>query len=175
MTAGAILFRRPSPAGSARAVTLVQLPSTYVYPGQVVVTDKPGVLTTVIGSCVAVCVSDPQLRLGGMNHYLLPGGSVATEPASRYGLAAIPGLIEEMIRRGAAPSRMSAQIVGGAAVLAAFGNDVNHLGARNVEIARRMLADYGIAVVAEDVLGSRGRKLVFSPRDGTTQIQLIRT
>ena len=114
-----------------------------------------------------------RMRVGGMNHYLLPGGSVATEPASRYGKAAIRELVEEMLRRGCSPSRMTAQIVGGAAVLAAFGNDVNHLGARNVDIARSMLSDYGIAVVAEDVLGSRGRKLVFSPRDGITQITKI--
>ena len=173
MTAGALLFRRPSPVGMPRVATLMQLPTTYVHPGQVVVSDQPGVLTTILGSCVAVSLTDPKMRVGGLNHFLLPGGSVATEPASRYGKAAIRELVEEMLRRGASPARMSAQIIGGAAVLAAFGNDVNHLGARNVDIARTMLAGYGINVVAEDVLGARGRKLVFSPRDGTTQITLI--
>ena len=173
MTSAALLFRRPSPVSSPRVATLMQLPTTYVHPGQVVVSDQPGVLTTILGSCVAVCITDPKARVGGMNHYLLPGGSVATEPATRYGKAAISALMEEMIRLGASPSRMSAQIVGGAAVLAAFGNGVNHLGARNVAIAREMLSGYGVAWSAEDVLGGRGRKLVFSPRDGTTQIHFI--
>ena len=172
MTAGALL-RRLSPVGTPRVATLMPLPTTYVHPGQVVVSEEPGVLTTILGSCVAVCLTDAKLRVGGMNHYLLPGGSVATDPATRYGKAAIRALVEEMLRRGATPPRMTAQIVGGAAVLAAFGNDVNHLGARNVAIARELLSEYGITVVAEDVLGARGRKLVFSPRDGSTRIQMI--
>jgi len=171
--ASALMFLRPSAASAPRVATLMQLPTTYVHPGQVMVTEQPGVLTTILGSCVAVAVTDHYARIGGMNHYLLPGGPVATEPATRYGKAAIRALIEEMMRRGAVPSRMTAQVVGGAAVLAAFGNNVNHLGARNVDIARTMLGEYGIMIIAEDVLGSRGRKLVFSPRDGTTQITLI--
>ena len=46
------------------------------------------------------------------------------------------------------------------------------LGERNVAAARRLLAAAGIAVVAEDVGGSRGRKLVFHTDDG---VALVRT
>ena len=173
MSVSALLQRRPSTVSAPRAATLMPLPTIYVHPGQVVVSDQPGVLTTILGSCVAVCLTDSRLRLGGMNHYLLPGGSVTTDPVTRYGQAAIRALVEEMLRRGASSATMSAQVVGGAAVLAAFGNDVNHLGARNVAIARELLEGYGIGIVAEDVLGARGRKLVFSPRDGATTIQMI--
>ena len=28
-------------------------------------------ITTVLGSCVAVCLQDPVARIGGMNHFLL--------------------------------------------------------------------------------------------------------
>ena len=173
MTALALLLRPPAGAANPRAATILPLPSIYVHPGQVAVSDQPGVITTILGSCVAVCLCDPVARIGGMNHYLLPGSSAATEPAARYGIAAIRELYESMVRRGALAGRMHAQIFGGAAVLAAFNSDANHLGARNVSLARTMLADYGVRVLSEDVLGERGRKLVFSPRDGATQVQLI--
>ena len=101
------------------------------------------------------------------------GQSVATEPAARYGVAAIRELYDEMFRRGARPANLRAQIFGGAAVLAAFNSESNHLGARNVTLARTMLADFGIRIVAEDVLGVRGRKVSFAPRDGATQVQMI--
>ena len=172
MTASALLRRRTPPA-ALRVQQLTTLPATYVHPGQFVVSDEPGVITTILGSCVAVCLHDVALRFGGMNHYLLPGSSVATEPAARYGVAAIRELYDAMFRRGARPGNMRAQIIGGAAVLAAFNTETNHLGARNVTLARTMLADFGIRIVAEDVLGMRGRKLSFSPRDGATQVQMI--
>ena len=174
MTAPALLFRRTPPA-ALRVQRLTSLPATYVHPGQLAVSDEPGVITTILGSCVAVCLYDVELRFGGMNHYLLPGSSASTEPAARYGVAAIRELYDAMFRRGARAGNLRAQIFGGAAVLAAFSSESNHLGARNVTLARTMLADYGIRVVAEDVLGERGRKLAFSPRDGTTQVQMIGT
>lgn len=172
MTAGALLFRRTPPA-TQRVAQLTALPATYVHPGQVAVSHEPGVITTILGSCVAVCLHDATLRFGGMNHFLLPGSSVATEPATRYGVAAIRELYDEMFRRGARLQNLRAQIFGGAAVLAAFNSESNHLGARNVAVARTMLADYGIRIVGEDVLGERGRKLNFSPRDGVARVQMI--
>ncbi len=172
MTAGALLFRR-TPATMPLVASLAALPSTYVHPGQVVVSDEAGVITTILGSCVAVCLHETTLRFGGMNHYLLPGSSVATAPAARYGVAAIRELYDAMLRMGARPSRMRAQLFGGAAVLAAFNTDSNHLGARNVTLARTLLADLGVSVIGEDVLGERGRKLTFSPRDGVAQVQMI--
>ena len=175
MTAPALLFRRTpvAPLPRVAAPALTPLPAIYVHPGQVVVSDEPGVITTILGSCVAVCLHETTRGFGGMNHFLLPGSSIATEPAARYGVAAIRELYDAMLRMGAQPARMRAQIFGGAAVLAAFSTDSNHLGARNVTLARTMLAEYGVRVIGEDVLGERGRKLTFSPRDGVAQVQMI--
>ena len=156
-----------------REAPVPALPATYVHPGQVAISDEPGVLTTILGSCVAVCLHDPALRVGGINHYLLPSESKSADVASRYGPVAITQLVESMLGYGASPRRMTAQIVGGAAVLAAFGNEVNHLGMRNAQLAREMMARYGIPVIGEDVGGSRGRKLNFSPRDGLIHVRMI--
>ena len=155
------------------AAPMAALPATYVHPGHIAISDDPGVLTTILGSCVSVCLHDPTLRVGGLNHYLLPNPATAPEVASRYGPLAITQLVDGMLGYGAQPKRMTAQIYGGAAVLAAFSDERNHLGLRNAQLAKEMMADYGIAVVATDVGGNRGRKLMFSPREGTAHVQLI--
>jgi chemotaxis protein CheD len=152
---------------------IAALPATYVHPGQVAVSGDAGVLTTILGSCVAVCLHDPTLRIGGLNHYLLPSASTSADVASRYGPVAIAQLVEGMLAQGGSTKRMTAQIVGGAAVLAAFGNERNHLGMRNAQLASEMMADYGIPVIGTDIGGNRGRKLMFSPRDGQIHIRLI--
>jgi chemotaxis protein CheD len=152
---------------------LAALPATYVHPGQIAISAEAGVLTTILGSCVAVCLHDPRVRVGGLNHYLLPNQADSPEVASRYGPLAITQLVEGMLCHGAQVKRMTAQIFGGAAVLAAFSDERNHLGMRNARLARDMMADYGIPVTGSDVGGNRGRKLMFSPRDGTTHVQLI--
>jgi chemotaxis protein CheD len=153
--------------------SLRSLPATYVHPGQVAVTGEAGVLTTILGSCVAVCLHDPKLRIGGLNHYLLPNYAGAPEVAARYGPLAITQLVEGMLALGAQTKRMTAQVFGGAAVLAAFGNERNHLGMRNAQLAAEMMASYGIPVLTTDVGGNRGRKLTFSPRYGTAHVQII--
>ncbi len=149
------------------------LPVTYVHPGQIAVSSSPGALATILGSCVAVCLYDPRLRLGGLNHYLLPNHGAAPDFAGRYGPVAIAQLVNEMCLQGASIKRLQAHIVGGAAVLAAFTGERQHLGLRNAQLAREMMAEYGIPVVSSDVGGNRGRKLLFAPREGTISIQVI--
>jgi chemotaxis protein CheD len=152
---------------------LSALPATYVHPGQVAISDEAGVLTTILGSCVAVCLHDPKLRVGGLNHYLLPSHSSAPEVAARYGPLAITQLVDSMVAYGAQLKRMTAQIYGGAAVLAAFADERNHLGMRNAQLADEMMREYGIPVIATDIGGNRGRKLTFSPREGMAHIHFI--
>lgn len=164
-----------TPLGVAAMRTPIPtLPATYVHPGQVVVSDEPGSLTTILGSCVAVCLHDPKIRVGGLNHFLLPLEAPSEELAGRYAPTAITQLVELMQLQGAAVNRMIAHIVGGAAVLAAFGKaGQQHLGMRNVAIAREMMARYRIPVASFDVGGTRGRKLMFVPLNGVTSVHLI--
>ncbi len=163
---------RPMLRPGAPPAAVATLPATYVHPGQIVVTNGPGVLSTILGSCVAVCLHDAHLGLGGLNHYLLPsGGSEAGQPG-RYGPSAIDELVHLMVARGASRDQMVAYVVGGASVLAAF-KEADHLGLRNVGVARGALAQHRIPVIGADVGGTRGRKLLFTPRDGSVHVQLI--
>jgi chemotaxis protein CheD len=148
------------------------LPTTYVHPGQLVTSNGPGVLSTILGSCVAVCLHDAQAQIGGLNHYLLPTLGAVHEQPGRYAPTAIDELVHRIVRDGACRDRLVATIVGGASVLAAF-DDADHLGMRNVAAARTALSKHRIRIISADVGGRRGRKLQFSPRDGQVHVQLI--
>jgi len=165
--AHASLVSRLTPA------SLQALPAVYVHPGQQLVSADVGVLTTILGSCVAVCLHDAKLRVGGLNHFLLPNKCGPGDVAGRYAPSAIEELVDGMLACGCAQTRLVAQIVGGASVLAAFGESKDHLGLKNVAAAHDVLASYGIPIIGADTGGTRGRKLVFAPRDGATFVQRL--
>ncbi len=123
---------------------------------------------TVLGSCVAVCLWDPEAGVGGVNHYLLPQGIGRGMSALRYGSLAIPELIRRVLAIGALPSRMRAKVFGGACL---NGEGVGRLSTENIEIARARLAQVQIPIVAEDIGGQVGRKLVFRIPDGDAWVK----
>jgi chemotaxis protein CheD len=156
-----------------QAQTKPALASVYLHPGQLIVATEPTVVTTILGSCVAVCLWDLTLGIGGINHYLLPAGLKTASTGLRYGNVAIEHLLEKLSRAGARHSNLRAKVFGGACVLDAMRGKANHLGDKNAEIAEKMLAEAGIPVVASDVGGGRGRKLIFHPHDGTALVKLL--
>lgn len=145
----------------------------YVHPGNVHVSRGNTPVITILGSCVAVCLHDPVARIGGLNHFLLPHPANDVERSPRYAPAALERLVDMMLTEGARASRLQARVVGGARVLFAFPDDQNHLGLRNAAAASTLLAARRIPVMSSDIGGDRGRKLLFIPRDGTHQVQLI--
>jgi chemotaxis protein CheD len=142
----------------------------YLAPGRLHATAEPVQVTTILGSCVAVCLWDPDRRVGGINHFLLPEG---VPPSSRFGDSAVRMLVESVLALGASRTRLRAKIFGGACVLEAFRHDTHPLGARNVEVARERLRAEQIPVVGEDVGGDLGRKLVFDVQTGCAWVRAI--
>ncbi len=144
----------------------------YLQPGQLVASADPLILSTVLGSCVAVCLWDPFARVGGMNHFLLPEGPDG-EASPRYAGPAIDELIARVRALGSLNGGLTAKLFGGACVIEAFRRRERSLGGRNVEIARARLLAARVAVVAEDVGGSRGRRLRFSLADGGATVKVL--
>lgn len=147
--------------------------SIYLHPGKVFVSSKPCDVTTILGSCVAVCLWDPVLGTGGINHYLLPYWTGEGESSARFGNVAIELLIRGLLSLGNERPRLQAKIFGGACVLDAMRNAKGHLGSKNVEVARKFLGEAGIPVVGGDVGGCQGRKLIFRVDDGTAWVRLL--
>jgi chemotaxis protein CheD len=133
----------------------------YLQPGQLYAAGQPSAVTTVLGSCVAICLWDDAASIGGMNHYLLPFFAGAGKGSPRFGNVAVAQLVERLIALGAARSRLQAKVFGGACVLEAFQARQGHLGEKNAGVAFKLLEELGIPVVSRDVGGRSGRKLIF--------------
>jgi len=130
-------------------------------------------VTTILGSCVAVCLYDRHLEIGGINHFLLPFDSSEGQAVGRFGDRAVEALIDQLLALGSRRERLRAKLFGGACVLDAFRDRQNHLGSQNVQIAREILATAEIPIVSADVEGQRGRKLIFHTDDGSAWIKSL--
>lgn len=145
----------------------------YLHAGHLLVSAGPTAVTTILGSCVAVCLWDPRLRAGGLNHFLLPHWVGNGQSSPRFGNVATARLVEEMLALGSRKPDLQAKVFGGASVLAAFAGRKDHLGMKNVDLAMQVLAAHGIPVVARDVGGERGRKLIFHTDEGVAWVKVL--
>jgi chemotaxis protein CheD len=147
-----------------------------VIQGDFYVSDDRGlVLSTVLGSCIAICLYDPAIEAGGMNHFLLaePGSNSEIDPLKQrlYGAFAMEQLINEMIKRGASRSTMKAHIYGGSNINRAMA----HIGSSNASFARDFLRQDGIPISLEDTGGSSARRLDLKPATGQIRCKHIPT
>jgi chemotaxis protein CheD len=129
-------------------------------------------LVTVLGSCVAACIRDPQFGIGGMNHFMLPdGGDGVVSDSARYGAYAMELLINELVKLGARRNRLEAKVFGGGAVLRGF--SVSHVGARNSAFVLDFLKTEGIPVLAQDLGDDCPRKIYFFPHTGKVRVKRL--
>ena len=149
--------------------TRFQTIAAKLLPTQYLVVDDNTALTTILGSCVAACIRDPLLGIGGMNHFLLPEGNVGDGAPARYGSHAMELLINDLLKRGANRKRLEAKVFGGANVLKGFTS--NPVGTRNAEFVRQYLRAEHIPIVAEDLCGIHPRKIWFFPATGRVVVQ----
>jgi len=130
----------------------------FLEPGFIVVPTTPTTISTVLGSCVSVCVYDREHKRGGMNHFQLPYISEMNRATARYGNVATVALVHMMINSGSHPDHLEAQILGGSYNPSISPQD---MGSENIVVARKILAKKRVPVVSEDVGGEKGRKIVF--------------
>jgi chemotaxis protein CheD len=143
-----------------------------VFPGQFMITTVPTLVSTVLGSCVAVCLWDKKNRFGGMNHYLLPGSHEDDVDNANRGLTSTRLLIRSMINRSARLENIEAKVFGGCNSLYRV-NDIFKVGERNITIAFDVLKEYGIPVLAHHTGGAFGRKIVFNTFSGRVRMRLL--
>jgi chemotaxis protein CheD len=141
-----------------------------------VATSGEVLVTLGLGSCVAVLLDDPEVRVAGMAHVLLPEPPLPTaEAPAKFASTAVPHLVERMERVGARSERLRARLVGGASMfgrLLAQGSA--HTGERNILAARQALLGAGIPIVAEEVGEEHGRSVRFYPEDGRVVVSSYR-
>lgn len=132
----------------------------FLQPGHLVVSATPLSVTTILGSCVSVCLWDPQKGVGGMNHFMLPMVAGFSASSARFGNVAMEELIIKLGEAGARLPFLRARVFGGACMFKQM-QSPSHLGAKNVAVALDFLSRRGIEIVQSDIGGNRGRKLIF--------------
>lgn len=141
-----------------------------VLPGEYYVSNENLVIMTVLGSCIAACLWDSRMRVGGMNHFMLPDGD-SIDVSGRYGSYAMELLINEMLKLGARRETMQAKIFGGAQVMHSF--TTMNVGERNTQFVVNYLHTERIPVVSEDVLDIYPRKVCFFPVTGKAMVKRL--
>lgn len=151
--------------------------------GEFFATSEALAITTLLGSCVAVCLYDIERGVGGMNHFMLPElqkGGAATPCAglcntqsrscARYGSCAMRRLMEQMELLGADRRRMAAKLFGAGRVMAIAAD----IGGSNAAFAIDYLKRQGIPIVASDLGECCPRKVIFFPKTGRALVKRMR-
>jgi chemotaxis protein CheD len=137
----------------------------HIVQGEHFVTDNPElVLTTILGSCVAACMRDPVAKIGGMNHFLLPGGDPREGAADsvRYGVHAMELLVNALLAQGARRDRLEGKLFGGARLI----SGLTDVGAMNADFAENFLRREGLNHAGGSLRGELGRRIQYWPVGG---------
>jgi len=137
-----------------------------LWAGDILVSDKRVRMTTVLGSCVCVCLFDSLRCFGGMNHYLLPSPGIN----GRHGEWSIRELYRRMLALGSRPRNLQAKIFGGGSPLA-LANDVAAVGSENARVAFDTLKCLRVAIAGESVGGNSGMRLYFENWSGLVLVR----
>lgn len=134
---------------------------------------NPAILVTLgLGSCVGVCIRDPQNKVGGMIHVMLPNsGGGETRNPGKYADTGIPLLLEEIKKLGGNLNNLEAKIAGGASMFK--GSDSLNVGKKNVEAVKEQLKKYKVKLLAEDTGGNRARSIEYNISTGRLLIRVV--
>ena len=144
----------------------------FLLPGALKTSKRPMEITTLLGSCVSVCLWDSKLLHGGMNHFMMPFWNGNGLASPKYGNIAIKKLINSMLVFGSKREDIIAKVFGGASVLTT-GECIFNIGERNIAIQELILKEEGIAVIAKSLGGDRGRKLIFNTESGLVKMKFV--
>jgi len=137
--------------------------------------DSTALITSALGSCVAITLYDRTQRLGGMVHYILPVNPGGKKKA-KYADTGIKLLLEKMLEWNAKKKDLEAKMVGGAIMFEEFMDDIeNSIGKRNIKKGKEILKDLGIKLQSQDIGRNYGRSVKFKLSDGNVYITSYKT
>ncbi len=146
----------------------------YLHPCGLFMNKKPHHVTTILGTCVSVCLWDQQLKIGGINHYMLPLWNGEGLASPKYGNIAIGKLLEKMDQSGSQRKNIIAKVFGGKEENNPQGNNCFRIGERNAEMAMDVLSEEKIKIVGKSLGGASGRKLQFFSDTGEVFMSFLK-
>jgi chemotaxis protein CheD len=156
---------------SDKGAAVTHLPTHYLYPSALFAPARPHIVTTILGTCVAVCLWDRKLKRGGINHYMLPLWNGEGLASPKYGNIAIEKLVEKMLSRGSRREDLVAKVFGGKDQTDK--NSMFDIGRRNALLAEEMLKEYRIELIAKSLGGPSGRKILFHTGSGEVMLKYL--
>ncbi len=135
----------------------------FLLPGEFHSTKRPMLLSTLLGSCVSVCLYNKINGFAALNHFMLATGSAEDmkKDVGKYGVSSTTRIIRSLMTIDADSANYTAQIFGGGHVTKSHLEFQNGIGDQNIKIAEDILRKYRIKVIHKDVAGSKGRKIFF--------------
>ncbi len=149
-----------------------ELSTHFLYPAALFASKTSHRVSTILGSCVAVCLFDPVLQIGGINHFMLPFWNGQGLASPKYGNIAIERLLEKMLSLGSQKKNLKAKVFGGGEVIETNISQF-HIGERNIQIALEILDELKIPVVAKSLGGKLGRKIEYNTGTGEVKQKYI--
>jgi chemotaxis receptor (MCP) glutamine deamidase CheD len=142
-----------------------------IFIGEVRASAEPLLLQTLLGSCVAVCLRDPESRIGGMNHILIPGSCHNDQLPSRFGVHAMELLINQIMRLGGDRRKLVAKAFGAANVVPSL--QAPTVGDHNAIFVRAFLAAESIPLVAQRLGGTHAVQVHFRTDTGKVIVHSV--
>ena len=131
-------------------------------------------ITYSLGSCLGICIYDPQTRVGGLLHLMLPESKIDKAKAGvnpyMFADTGIPLLFKSVYKIGGAKERLIVKLAGASQILDSAG--VFNIGKRNYLIARKLLWKNRVLIENEDVGGSIHRTLKMDLATGQATIKI---
>lgn len=147
---------------------------TYLLPGELIVSSEALKISTVLGSCISVCLYDRERRISGMNHYMLPYiKHDDRHNIFKYGDSSLEYMLTEMIKIGALKEKIAAWVYGGSSIFNYKGQGFN-IGEQNTDVALNFLKKNGILIREVVTGGAIGRKVVFDTSAGVISNNLLK-
>jgi chemotaxis protein CheD len=157
---------------SARIIEPDGVEGIYLHPGQMYFCDRPSRVETVLGSCVAVTMWNPRLRIGCICHAVLPRRRASGEDPWKYVDSSIHSMIALLERNSSRRTDLEVKLFGGASMRRPVPNHKS-VGSQNVDVALSLLHDEGFTPLISDTGGTSGRKLLFYSATGEVYLKRI--
>jgi chemotaxis protein CheD len=156
-------------------IPLDSIPKIYLKPGELHFAVTPTIVSTVLGSCVSITMHNRQYQLGVICHAVLPEELAPGEPY-RYVDSSVAAMLRMFARYGIAKSDIEVKIFGGAETLPLYEKSSHTVtvGKQNILRAHQIIEKEHLKLLASDVGGTRGRKLLFYTQTGEIYLQRLR-
>lgn len=168
------------------------LPRYYLKAGEMFIMEKPAMISTVLGSCIAVTLFNERLGFAGICHALLPHCKRKSyqskiedlldhechkcSEAFKYADCSVSMMAEAFLRFGITPQETEVRLFGGAMMMSHQKEPEGSMavGHQNITIATKVIADCHLVLTSSDVGGSVGRKIIFNTKTGEVLHQCLK-